>query len=77
MQSSKNDGPPIGGVNIIADHLLLGLLKIVDTTWSTHSVNFRFGPSIYDVHTEGKGQAQVDACGQGEGIKPMIFLWTS
>ena len=26
------------------------------------------GPSIYDVHTEGGGgQAQVDACGRGEG----------
>ena len=25
------------------------------------------GPSIYDVHTEGEGQAQVDACGRGEG----------
>ena len=26
------------------------------------------GPSIYDVHKEGEGgQAQVDACGQGEG----------
>ena len=24
------------------------------------------GPSTYDVHTEG-GQAQVDACGRGEG----------
>src|SRR6218665_1722360 len=33
------------------------------------------GPSIYDVHTEGGGgQAQVDACGRGEGSIPM---WTS
>jgi len=28
------------------------------------------GPSIYDVHTEGRGQAQVDACGRGEGSEP-------
>ena len=29
------------------------------------------GPSIYDVHTEGEGgQAQVDACGRGEGQAP-------
>src|SRR6218665_1269716 len=34
-----------------------------------------WGPSIYDVHTEGGGgQAQVDACGRGEGSIPM---WTS
>src|SRR6218665_3950991 len=30
------------------------------------------GPSVYDVHTEGvRGQAQVDACGRGEGSSPM------
>jgi len=28
------------------------------------------GPSIYDIHTDGGGgQAQVDACGWGEGVK--------
>src|SRR6218665_3731964 len=25
------------------------------------------GPFIYDVHAEGEGQAQEDACGRGEG----------
>jgi len=31
------------------------------------NVLFVKGPSIYDVHTEGRwGQAQVDACGRGE-----------
>jgi len=31
------------------------------------------GPSIYDVHTEGEGgQAQVDACGRGEGDKTSV-----
>ena len=33
------------------------------------------GPSIYDVHTEGD-QAQVDACGQGEGVKPHVDVHT-
>ena len=28
------------------------------------------GPSIYDVHTEGRGQAQVDACGRGRVQAP-------
>src|SRR6218665_3676335 len=33
------------------------------------------GPSIYDVHKEGRGgQAKVDACGRGEGSSP---VWTS
>src|SRR6218665_544294 len=35
----------------------------------------RKGPSIYDVHTEGRGgQAKVDACGRGVRVCPM---WTS
>ena len=33
------------------------------------------GPSIYDVHTEG-GQAQVDACGRGEGVQPHVDVHT-
>jgi len=42
-------------------------------------MNFTFssllGPSIYDVHTEG-AQAQVDVCGQGEGVKPRVDVHT-
>ena len=35
------------------------------------------GTSIYDVHTEGvRGQAQVDACGLGEGVKPHVDVNT-
>ena len=35
------------------------------------------GPSIYDVHTEGGGgQAQVDACGRGTGVKPHVGVHT-
>src|SRR6218665_4228243 len=35
------------------------------------------GPSIYDVHTEGEGgPAQVDTCGQGEGVKPHVVVHT-
>jgi len=29
-------------------------------------------PSIYDLHTGGGGQAQVDACGREEGVKPHV-----
>src|SRR6218665_2830478 len=36
------------------------------------------GPSIYDVHMEGGGgQAQMDACGQGEGVQPHVDVHTS
>ena len=34
-------------------------------------------PSIYDIHTEGEGgQAQVDACGRGKGVKPHADVLT-
>jgi len=32
-----------------------------------------WGPSIYDIHTE--GEAQVDACGRG-GVKPHVVVDT-
>src|SRR6218665_2508348 len=48
-----------------------GLLKCYTQFFAVLS----YGPSIYDVHTEGEGgQAQVDACGRGRGSSPM---WTS
>ena len=35
------------------------------------------GPSIYDVHTEGGGgQARMDACGRGRGVKPHVDVHT-
>jgi len=44
---------------------------------ATLQLNFGLGPSIYDVHTEGGGgQAQVYACGRGEGVQPHVDVHT-
>ena len=40
-----------------------------------HGLFHNKGPSTYDVHTEG-GQAQVDACGRGEGCQSHVDVHT-
>src|SRR6218665_3194424 len=42
-------------------------LNLMRLLFSCFTQNLIKGPSIFDVHTEVGGQAQVDACGRGEG----------
>jgi len=50
---------------------------MVGTKFKTSSLCGHWGPSIYDVHTEGGGgQAQVDACGRGEGVQLHVDVHT-
>ena len=52
----------------------LGELVHVRAVSHIHN-EYHQGPSIYDVHTKG-GQAQVDACGRGQGGKPHVDVHT-
>ena len=66
-----------------------GTDKMVRTKWhrqnGSNCYSFQFnlievlfskGPSIYDVHTEKGGQAEVDACGRGEGVQTHVDFHT-
>src|SRR6218665_1345129 len=53
------------------------IVMLVIVVSKSHNLCPRKGPSIYDVHTEGGGgQAQVDACGWGEGVQPHVDIHT-
>ena len=47
----------------------------IHTYIQTYGVYFM--PTVCGRPQGGGGPAHVDACGQGEGVKNLIFLWTS
>jgi len=48
-------------------HTGMDCYRFLRSFYFEFNVFIPMGSSIYDVHTEGRGQVQVNACGRGDG----------